>query len=140
MATSKNIPVIAIEEHYYDPQVTQHFTGADAKLGDRLRERLEDVNQLRLREMDEAGIDIQVLSHGAPSTQRMDAATAVPVARAANDHLQAIIQANPDRFAGFAALPTPDPKAAADELERVVTEYGFQGRHGAWADQWRVSR
>ena len=31
------------------------------------------------------------------------------------------------RFAGFAALPTADPKAAADELERCVKQLGFKG-------------
>src|SRR5438876_9011896 len=57
----------------------------------------------------------------------MDAATAVPLAKAANDGLAELISAHPDRFAGFAALPTPDPKAAADELERTVTTLGFKG-------------
>ena len=31
--------------------------------------RLYDLGELRLREMDEAGIDMQILSHGAPSAQ-----------------------------------------------------------------------
>ena len=69
--------------------------------------------------MDEAGIDVQVISHGAPSTQRgpadRRAAGVTPTT------LAQAIAAHPDRFAGFAALPTPDPKAAADELERTVT-------------------
>ena len=33
----------------------------------------------------------------------------------------------PTRFAAFAALPTAVPEAAADELERTVTELGFKG-------------
>ena len=33
----------------------------------------------------------------------------------------------PKRFAAFAALPTADPKAAADELERCVNKLGFKG-------------
>ena len=37
------------------------------------------------------------------------------------------ISKNPTRFAGFAALPVSDPKAAADELERAVTKLGFKG-------------
>ena len=37
------------------------------------------------------------------------------------------MSANPKRFAAFAALPTSDPKAAADELERAVTKLGFKG-------------
>ena len=42
----------------------------------------------------------------------------------------------PRRFAGFAALPTPDPKAAADELERTVTQLGFKGAMVHGLDQW----
>jgi 2,3-dihydroxybenzoate decarboxylase len=120
--------VIALEEHYFDPEVTKHFTegGPEARVA-ALRERLFDVGELRLKEMDQAGIDVQVLSHGAPATQRMDAETAVPVAKRANDRLHQVVQAHPDRFRGFAALPTADPKAAADELERTVTRLGFKG-------------
>ena len=33
----------------------------------------------------------------------------------------------PKRFSAFAALPSNDPKAAADELERTVTKHGFKG-------------
>ena len=46
--------------------------------------------------------------------------------RRANDRLHAVVTANPKRFAAFAALPTSDPKAAADELERT-TKLGFKG-------------
>ena len=83
--------------------------------------------QGRIAEMDAAGIDIQVLSHGAPSVQRLDAETAVRLARGANDRLAETVRAHPDRFAGFATLPTADPEAAADELERTVTRLGFKG-------------
>lgn len=109
--------VIAIEEHYYDAQVVAHFQGADARMGGFVREQLEDVSEARIRSMDAAGIDVQVLSHGAPSTQRMDAETSVHVAKAANDRLYEICQTYPERFA---ALPTADPQASADELERSV--------------------
>ena len=120
--------VIALEEHYFDPEVTRHFNegGPESRLP-ALRERLFDVGALRLKEMDEAGIDVQVLSHGAPATQRLDAETAIPVARQANDKLKQVIESHPERFRGFAALPTADPKAAADELERAVTRLGFKG-------------
>ncbi len=77
--------------------------------------------------MDEAGIDIQVLSLGAPSTQKLPAETAAQMAREVNDRLAAQIKKNPKRFAGFAALPTAVPEAAADELERCVKELGFKG-------------
>jgi 2,3-dihydroxybenzoate decarboxylase len=70
---------------------------------------------------------MQVLSHANPGLQKMDAATAVPLARIANDRLATTVRAHPDRFAAFAAIPTPDPSAAADELERAVTQLGFKG-------------
>ena len=49
------------------------------------------------------------------------------LAAAVNDRLAKVCAANPKRFAAFAALPTIDPQAAADELERCVTKLGFKG-------------
>jgi predicted TIM-barrel fold metal-dependent hydrolase len=118
--------VIALEEHYYDRELAATFDGPEGRAAE-TRRRLDDLGELRLKEMDEAGIDVQVISHGAPSTQRLDQATAVRLARHVNDRLAQAIAAHPDRFAAFAALPTPDPKAAADELERTVTMLGFKG-------------
>ena len=118
--------VIALEEHYWDPEVSKHYGGGDGRAPE-VSKRLLDMGELRLREMDEAGIDLQVLSHGNPGVQRLDAATAVPLAQQANDGLYEVIQEHADRFAGFATLPTPDPTAAADELERTVTKLGFVG-------------
>src|ERR1700704_3274452 len=119
--------VIALEEHYFDAEVRTHVSGLDATNAPRIVERLDDLGALRLKEMDENGIDIQVLSHANPSLQKLDAGTAVPLARRVNDLLHEVVQRHPDRFASFAALPTADPKAAADELERTVTRLGFKG-------------
>ncbi len=131
--------VIALEEHYYDREVAAHF--AERGMGAALQQRLFDLGALRLREMDEAGIDLQVLSHGAPSLQRLEAEVAIPLARKANDALHETILQHRQRFAGFAQLPTDDPKAAADELERTVTRLGFKGamlhgltQHGEFLD------
>ncbi|MBV9968582.1 MAG: amidohydrolase, partial [Xanthobacteraceae bacterium] len=113
---------------YFDPEVKAHFAGIDVTRAPKIVERLDDVGAGRIAEMDAAGIDIQVLSHGAPSLQKLaDAELAVRLARAANDRLAETVRAHPDRFAAFAALPTPDPRAAADELERTVTRLGFKG-------------
>jgi len=120
--------IIALEEHYWDPEVATHFKerGPEMRIP-ALQERLFDLGALRIKEMDEAGIDLQVLSHGAPATQRLDPETAVPLARRANDRLHEAVSKHPGRFEGFAVLPTADPKAAADELERAVTRLGFKG-------------
>jgi 2,3-dihydroxybenzoate decarboxylase len=49
------------------------------------------------------------------------------MAKDANDLAHEAVKAHPDRFAAFAALPTADPGAAAEELERCVTRLGFKG-------------
>ena len=80
--------VIALEEHYWDAEVAATSRSAARRCANpAIQERLHDLGALRLKEMDEAGIDLQVLSHGAPATQRIDAETAVPLARRANDRL-----------------------------------------------------
>ena len=132
--------VIALEEHYQDPDVVRAYAPEDARQAPAIAERLNDVAELRIKEMDAAGIDLQVLSHGNPGLQVMDAESAMRLARIANDRLAGTVAAHPDRFAAFAALPTPDPKAAADELERAVTKLGFKGAlingptHGVFFD------
>src|SRR6266498_3692001 len=143
MLTKPNCPVIALEEHYWDAELTKQYTGPDVGREGEATKRLYDLGELRLREMDEAGVDIQVLSHGAPSTQKLEKDVAAALTKQVNDRLHATIQANPKRFAGFAALPTSDPAAAADELERCVTRLGFKGAmihglaHGHFIDDAR---
>jgi len=127
MMKKPNCPIIAIEEHYWDPELTKTYSGLEAGRGGDMDQRLYDFGSLRLKEMDEAGIDIQVLSHGAPATQKLPADVAVAVTTQVNDRLAKAVAANPKRFAAFGALPTADPKAAADELERMVTKLGFKG-------------
>ena len=131
--------VIALEEHFTSP-------GLRALRGEKdtpIQRKLDDLGELRIREMDEAGIDLQVISENNPATQNLDAETAVKLARASNDVLYEAVRRHPDRFAGFATLPTPDPKAAADELERAVSRLGFRGAmimgltHGHFLDHKR---
>ncbi|AMN43179.1 amidohydrolase family protein [Rhodoplanes sp. Z2-YC6860] len=119
--------VIALEEHYWDPDLLALFPGSEGKRVPEVAKRMLDMGELRLREMDEAGIDMQVLSHGAPGTQKLDAATSVRMARQTNDRLAAFVATNPKRFAALCLLPTPDPAAAADELERAVSKLGMKG-------------
>ena len=121
--------VIALEEHYWDQEVASHFKERGPEMRNpAMHERLHDLGALRLKEMDEAGIDFQVLSHGAPALQRVDPESAVALARRANDRLHQAVLKHAERFGAFAVLPTTaDAKAAADELERTVTKLGFKG-------------
>jgi 2,3-dihydroxybenzoate decarboxylase len=119
-------PIIAIEEHYWDKELAAQFVGAEGTRDPGMLARLYDLGELRLKEMDAAGIDMQILSHGAPSAQKLAGPDAVALTRRVNDRLNAVVAANPKRFAAFGALPTSDPTAAADELERT-TKLGFKG-------------
>ena len=141
MFNKPKCPVIALEEHYLDREMDQF--GMDAVRDPEIIKRLYDLGDLRIKEMDDANIDVQVISHSAPSLQRMPADAAVAIAPKVNDRLAAACAAQPDRFAGFAALPTADPTAAANELERAVTKLGFKGAmimglsNGAFVDEKR---
>src|SRR3954453_1792496 len=104
--------IIALEEHFIIPQEEHHLPPGAHKGNDREKllgfdvvAELLNLGDSRLAAMDEAGIDLQVLSHTQPGCQALDAGTAVPVAREVNDLLYEAIQAHPHRFAGLAALP-----------------------------------
>jgi 2,3-dihydroxybenzoate decarboxylase len=136
--------VVAIEEHFWTPDLrTEAMVGVPPNTQPHWYVGLSDLSERRLKEMDEARIDLQVISHAPPGAQTFPAEQSVVLARQANDMLHEAVRAHPDRFAGFAILPTPDPKAAADELERTVTKFGFKGAmihgltHGSFTDERR---
>lgn len=124
-------PVIALEEHYWDAELVAQLTGAEGSRSPDMLERLHDLGEkpgsVRLREMDAAGIAMQILSHGAPSGQKLPASIAAPLIARVNDRLAGAVARNPSRFRAFAALPTAVPEAAADELERCVRDHHFVG-------------
>jgi 2,3-dihydroxybenzoate decarboxylase len=139
---------IALEEHYTTAALADSFRslaiGFDKETVARLVAGLSDFDSQRLETMDQAGIDISVLSVAGVGVQgERSAATAVPHARETNDFLSAQIRKHPDRYRGFAHLPLQDPKAAADELARTVREHGFLGAlvsgptHGHYLDEDR---
>ena len=126
--------IITLEEHFATPEFFDgpaRFVKERAeKIGDRyllVVDRLRDVGEKRIKEMDAAGIDVQVLSLSAPGVEQMETADAVAMARATNDYLADAIKKHPTRFAGLAAVPTGAPKEAVAELERRVRQQGFKG-------------
>lgn len=123
---------ITLEEHYATPafldgpgremkETPGHFGAGD------IVKKLLDIGDGRVKEMDAAGIDVQVLSLTYPGVQQLEAAKAVKLARETNDYLAAAIGRHPGRFAGFVVLPVAAPDTAADELERMVKGHGFVG-------------
>jgi len=140
------VRTIALEEHFWTAELAAPpGTGLLATWGQRMDDQLRDLGPARLADMDASGIDLQVISHVAPAAQALAGAEGLARARAANDQLAGAVRAHPDRFAGFATLPTADPAAAADELERAVRELGMigalvnstLGSNGAFLDEAR---
>jgi 5-carboxyvanillate decarboxylase len=103
-------------------------------------ERLEDLGERRLADMDATGIAMQIVSLTAPGVQIFDADTAAGLARSANDELAAAIAKHPTRYTGLAAIAPQNPAAAAKELERAVQKLGLKGAivnshtHGEYLD------
>jgi uncharacterized protein len=125
---NNRVRTIALEEHFWTAEMAAPpGTGQLAVWGAYVGEQLSDLGSLRLADMDANGIDVQVISHVAPAAQGRAGAEGLARAREANDQLAAAVRAHPDRFAGFATLPTADPQAAADELERATVELGLVG-------------
>ncbi|WP_375384912.1 amidohydrolase family protein [uncultured Microbacterium sp.] len=123
---------IALEEHFVTPDLVGYGAGTSAiaqpKAWADASRRLLDFTEERIPEMDAYGLDMEVLSLNSPGIQaEKDAATAVAKASTVNDFLAGLIAEHPTRFSGFAALPLQDPRAAADELERAVTQLGLKG-------------
>lgn len=121
-----------MEEAFAIPRLQARFpvpkTGTAAHWIKDWGRRLCDDTTQRLSDMDEHGIDMQVLSLTAPGIQGLtDARQAVADARAANDHLADMIAGHPDRFRGLAALPLQDPEAAVAELHRAVGTLELSG-------------
>jgi aminocarboxymuconate-semialdehyde decarboxylase len=82
---------------------------------------------LRLKDMDEAGFDKQILTLSIPSVDIFPVEIGETLARVVNDEIAEISSDHPDRFTGFATLPFLDPDRTLKELERCIDTLGFRG-------------
>ena len=106
----------------------EHFDSGEFEINDELHnglpphiaKPLHDIGDNRVKDLDSGGVNLQVISH-------IGCDTPVEACRKANDNLAAACRKHPSRFAGFATLPMQDPAAAANELERTITQHGFLG-------------
>lgn len=136
MITRSVSRVVALEEAFLHPRVWDLFPVSLQRIYQPVRSRLSDVGAGRIRAMDAAGIDVQVLSHVQPGVQllgddQVDLAAAV--CREVNDWLADAVAAHPNRFAGFAMLPTQSAEEAAKELRRAVRVLGCKGALMQWS-------
>lgn len=144
--------LIAIEEHFRTASYERHL---ETRTGFPRRERLADGDRPmvrehiqpglsidfpsdlsfglltevdeRLRAMDDAGVDLQLLSMGYPSIEDFEPAEAIDWAVRINDDVAAVVAAHPGRFLALAKLPWQAPEAAVAELRRCVEELGMRG-------------
>lgn len=104
-----------------------YFLGSSHPQPQAVVSRLHAAAEVRLADMDSAGVDHQVLALTAPGTQVLDAEEGIRIARLANDRLAELVRRHPTRFSALAAVSYEDVDVAIAELRRAVTELGLKG-------------
>jgi predicted TIM-barrel fold metal-dependent hydrolase len=124
---------VALEEHFSTEMNNRHWNAKSEEdrngkvYAQDIERRLLDP-ELCIAEMDRAGIELCILSLTSPGVQSViDKAEAADVARSANDYAYSFIKQFPGRLSAFASVSLQDPKVAAQELERAVTDLGLKG-------------
>lgn len=119
----KDLPFIGTEETFATRELLV--------LNDRLfleDTGLAEIGPRRIGAMDEAGLNVQVLSAHSPGVQNVRGQEGIDLAHRLNKMLaDGPMSTYPKRFQAFATLPLQCPEASADELERAVREDGFLG-------------
>jgi hypothetical protein len=127
---------IGTEEHFVTDEVVTAWSRLDPLARDdsqgsvppgELGERLREVGERRIAAMDEAGLDVQVISLTSPGLHNLSAAEATRLQVETNDSIAELVKTHPARFQGLATLASPAPAAAAQELDRAVTKLGLNG-------------
>ncbi|KAI3391723.1 hypothetical protein diail_6864 [Diaporthe ilicicola] len=129
---------VAIEEAVLDPKGISWMAetaslfapgqNADQLKHHALTQKLTDIHDQRLREMDAEGVEYMLLSLTSPGAQgERDPGKAANIARNANDWLAGEVSKNPSRFGALASLSMHDPAEAAAELRRAVNDLGMFG-------------
>jgi predicted TIM-barrel fold metal-dependent hydrolase len=127
---------IGTEEHFVTDEVLAAWRRLDSRARDdsppsaiprEVEDRLREVGDRRIAAMDEAGLDVQVISLTSPGLHNLPADEATRLQIETNDRIAEHVATHPHRFQGFATLATPAPAAAAHELERAVTKLGLVG-------------
>ncbi len=91
-----------------------------------IMECLLNLDDLRLKHMDETGIDIAILSLTSPGVQPLPTQEAKEIVTRGNDYLQEAVARHPTRFVGMTSIAPQDPEWSAREIHRGA-EMGFKG-------------
>lgn len=77
--------------------------------------------------MNDAGIDVAVVSLSTPGVHTGNSSKARALARRCNEFSAELVRARPDRFGGFACLPLPDIDASLEELSYALDVLRLDG-------------
>ena len=106
-------------------------TGSDMLYGSRgypfVLARSASDPEFRIKELDSAGITMQVLSPSEPWFDFVPIGESTRLAREFNDETAKIVEKYPGRFAGLAGLPLNDIGAAIEETRRAIRDLGMKG-------------
>lgn len=109
-----------------------HFANAETKALNQKQDadRTSRITQYdeRLRDMDEAGLDMQLVMPPPPQCYyTVPVEIGIKAIEVVNDGLAEYVSRRPDRFRAFGTVPMQDGHAAAAELERITRTHGFKG-------------
>jgi 2,3-dihydroxybenzoate decarboxylase len=136
-ATAKNRPKrIAVEEHIvwgkYPDEPKKRESDPAWTPGEKVpMEQMSVIGDianidLRLKDMDATGIDMQVISWSGGG-EGLVSQEGITQAKRHNDKLAEVVNRYPERFGGFSMLPWQEPSVAVSEVERTVKELGLKG-------------
>ena len=91
-----------------------------------LYEKFYDMDA-RFKDLDEYGIDLQVLTIPVPGVDRFKPELATKLSRIANDGIANFVGKYPERAVGLACLPLIDINSALDEFDRSINDLGLKG-------------
>lgn len=83
--------------------------------------------EYRQQVLEEAGIDLQIITLTTPGTHIETPARAVSLAQMVNDRFADVVATRGKHFGALATLPLNDPAASVIELERAMRQLGFSG-------------
>jgi len=124
----QDLAFIATEETYTTDELIA-LNAINADHVEYLKETgLAELGPGRIGAMDEAGINVQILSAHTPGVQELPGREGNDFAYRLNKMIADGPKSTyPGRYQAYATLPLQDPEASADELERAVREDGFVG-------------
>ena len=83
--------------------------------------------EYRQHVLEEAGIELQIITLTTPGTHIETPARAVSLARMVNDRFADVVATRGKHFRALATLPLNDPAASVIELERAMRQLAFRG-------------